>query len=67
MKASELIARLEQLKKEHGDLPICLYDMRWDVYVTDIKADTYHPWVSKRTGKAENGLEDRTYIWIDRG
>jgi hypothetical protein len=65
MKASELIAKLEELKSEHGDLPVCLFDMRWEEYRANIKVDTLQPCISKRTGKVEDGLEDRTYIWID--
>lgn len=40
MKISELISRLEAIKQEHGDIPVCLegldLEKKWITYETDV-------------------------------
>lgn len=31
-KISDLIQQLEEIRKEHGDLPVRIFDIRWDTF-----------------------------------
>jgi hypothetical protein len=51
MKISELISHLENLKNEHGDLPIAVPDAEGDPQIYDIDAEVRKEKVGKRDGK----------------